>query len=233
MKASVAIAALAPLVALVSPLHAAPEVRTVEASFYCFQYAPGAETLEIVSSDHQQPVRLSTANISKPVMLQVSGDEAVIQRRVGDQLVPAARVKVAADIAKALVVLVPAASGSTESYRARAIDYSQDRFPLGTYQLLNISGTPVRGAIGPSYAEVKPGAIGGIALQGENGTVQGVRFEFLETGKWSRLTETRCAVRRDRRWLVCVYQDPSTQRMNMRSIPDRSFAPNTAVALSE
>lgn len=233
MKPSVALAALIPLVTFIPSLRAAQETRIVEASFYCFQYTPGAETIQIVNGDREQPVRLSTANISKPVLLQVTGEDAVVQQRVGDKLVPAARLKVPADVSKALVVLVPSPSGSTEPYRGRALDYSQDHFPLGTYQLLNISGTPVRGAIGRSFAEVKPGALGGIELQGDNGTVQGVRFEFLESGKWSRLTETRCAVRRDRRWLVCVYQDPATQRMNMRSIPDRSVTPNNAVALSE
>jgi len=233
MKPSAALAAFVPILAFIPSLRAAQEKRLVEASFYCFQYTPGAETIDILNGDHEQPVRLSTANISKPVTLQVDGDEAVLQRRVGDKLLPAARVKIPADIGKALVVLVPSPTGSTEPYRARAIDYSQDRFPLGTYQLLNISGTPVRGAIGRSYAEVKPGGLAGIELQGDNGAVQGVRFEFLETGTWNRLTETRCAVRRDRRWLVCVYQDPSTQRMSLRSIPDRTVSTNTAVALSE
>ncbi|MGC4013895.1 MAG: hypothetical protein QM755_05170 [Luteolibacter sp.] len=233
MKPYAALVAITAALVITPQLRAAQESRIIEASFYCFQYTPGAETLSVANGDHDQAVRLSTANISKPVQLQVTGDEAVIQQRVGDKLVPAAHVKVPADITKALVVLVPSATGSAEPYRARAIDYSQDRFPLGTYQLLNISTTPVRGAIGRSYAEVNPGGLGGIALQGENGAVQGVRFEFLETGRWNRLTETRCAVRRDRRWLVCVYQDPATQRMNMRSIPDRTLAPNTSLALSE
>jgi len=29
-------------------------------------------------------------------------------------------------------------------------------------------------------------------------------------------------VRKDRRWLLCVYQEPGTDRINMRSIPDRT-----------
>ncbi|RYD49290.1 MAG: hypothetical protein EOP85_01910 [Verrucomicrobiaceae bacterium] len=49
-----------------------------------------------------------------------------------------------------------------------------------------------------------------------------MRFEIEKEGRWSRLTETRCAVRKDRRWLLCVYLDPATGRVNMRSIPDRS-----------
>lgn len=224
---------LAALIVLASPLHAAPESRNVETSFYCFQYAPGAETIQVVSGDHEQPVRLSTANISKPVSLTVTGENALLHQRSADKLSTAAKVKIPANIAKALVVLVPAPAGSVEPYRAFALDYSHDRFPLGTYQLVNISNRPIRGAIGRSYAEVKPGGTGDIALQGDNGAVLGAKFEFLETGKWNRLTETRCAVRRDRRWVVCVFQDPATERMNLRSIPDRSFTSNTSVALAE
>ena len=133
--------------------------------------------------------------------------------------------------------MTPAPAGSAEPYHAFALDYGHDKFPLGTYRLVNVSKHAVRGAIGRSYAEVKPGEIAGIELQGENGATQGAKFEFLEEGKWSRLTETRCAVRRDRRWLVCVYQDPTTKRMNLRSIPDRTVnlvtVSNATASLSE
>jgi hypothetical protein len=49
-----------------------------------------------------------------------------------------------------------------------------------------------------------------------------VRFEFFDQDRWNLLTETRCAIRKDRRWLTCIYQDPVTRRMNIRSIPDRT-----------
>lgn len=212
---------LAAIIALALPLHAAPESRTVEASFYCFKYAPGVENVQVTNGGAAQPVRLSTANITAPVILPVTGGEAVISSGAGDKAVIAAKVKIPAEISKALVVFVPAPAGSAEPYKAFAIDYSHDRFPLGTYRLVNVSKRAVRGAIGRKFAEVQPGGIAGIELEGENGATQGVKFEFQEEGKWNRLTETRCAVRRDRRWLVCVYQDPATQRMNLRSIPDR------------
>ena len=153
-----------------------------------------------------------------------------------DKSKPAARVTIPSELNKALIVLLPAPAGSAEPYRGFALDYTRDRFPLGTYRLVNVSKHHVRGAIGRSYAEVKPGGVAGIELQGDEGATQGVKFEFNENGKWSRLTETRAAVRRDRRWLVCVYQDPTTQRMNLRSIPDRDYpvtTPTATAALAE
>jgi hypothetical protein len=137
----------------------------------------------------------------------------------------AAKLKIPTGLRKALVVLLPAPSGSTEPYQAFAIDYARDSFRKGTYRLVNVSRHPVRGAIGRSYAEIKPGASGDIELQGEEGATQGVKFEFQDKDAWQRLTETRCAVRRDRRWLVIVHEDPATHRMNLRSIPDRDYQP--------
>lgn len=226
---------LAALIALALPVHAATESRTVEVSFYCFKYAPGVETVQVTNGETIKSIRLSTANITDPVSLPVADNQGVILK--ADKTAPAAKLKIPAEISKALVVLMPAPSGSTEPYHAFALDYGHEKFPLGTYRLVNVSKHAVRGAIGRSYAEVKPGGVAGLELQGENGATQRAKFEFLEEGKWNRLTETRCAVRRDRRWLVCVYQDPATKRMNLRSIPDRTVnlvtASNETVAISE
>lgn len=226
---------IATLIALAFPLHAAPESRSIQASFYCFQYAPGIQSLELPDGAAGESVRLSTANITPAVKLTLTGSDALVFA-AGDKTRPAARVNIPADLTKALIVLLPAPAGSAEPYRGFALDYTRDRFPLGTYRLVNVSQHPVRGAIGRSYAEVKPGGVAGIELQGDEGATQGVKFEFNEKGKWNRLTETRAAVRRDRRWLVCVYQDPQTRRMNLRSIPDRDYPvtqPDATAALSE
>ncbi|MCW1923123.1 hypothetical protein OKA05_11215 [Luteolibacter arcticus] len=226
---------IAALIALAFPLHAAPESRSIQASFYCFQYAPGIQSIEVPDGGAGQSVRLSTANITPAVSLTLSGNDALVFTS-GDKTKPAARVTVPGELGKALIVLMPAPAGSPEPYRGFALDYTRDRFPLGTYRLVNVSKHPIRGAIGRSYAEVQPGGVAGLELQGDEGATQGVKFEFNEKGKWNRLTETRAAVRRDRRWLVCVYQDPTTQRMNLRSIPDRDYSvtpPTATAALSE
>lgn len=218
---------LATFLALALPLMAAPEVRTVETSFYCFKQAPGVDAIRIANGENFTTVKLSTANISDPVALPVTEGLGSLQRP--DAGSAAAKVKIPAGLNKALVVLLPAPSGSAEPYQAFAIDYARDSFRKGTYRLVNVSRKPVRGAIGRSYAEVKPGGSGDIELQGEEGATQGAKFEFHDQGAWKRLTETRCAVRRDRRWLILVHEDPATQRMNLRSIPDRDYQPAAAV----
>lgn len=209
------------LLALVLPLHAADEVRNVEVSFFCLKYVPGLETIHVAQGSITAPVRLSTANITDPITASaVNGD--VVWRKDAGAAPAIGKIKIPADIEKALVVLVPGKPGAAEPYSALVMDRGE-RFRLGTYRVINFSPRKIRGGIGRSYVEAASGATGDLVLNGEAGAVQGVRFEFEKEGRWNRLTETRCAVRKDRRWLLCVYQDPVTNRVNMRSIPDRTL----------
>lgn len=200
------------------------EQRQVDVTFFCLKYVPGLETVHVPAGAASEPVRLSTANMSKPVKMQLADDLAVFHRTpAGDPKtppLPAASIRIPKDIGKALVVLVPNRSGEAEPYRALLVDHGE-KFRGGTYRVINFSHKSVRGAIGRSYIEAASGKSADLELQGDPGTVQGVRFEFHDEGRWNRLTETRCAVRKDRRWLLCIYQEPNG-RMNMRSIPDRT-----------
>ncbi len=207
------------LLALAAPLMA-QEQRQIEVSFYCLKYIPGLETIHVPKAGGTEPVRLSTANLTNPVKTVLAGDEAVFLKGPEDTT-PAGRIRIPAAVTKALLVLVPAGPKGGGVYHPLLIDQGES-FKAGTYRVVNFSHRKIRGAIGRSYIEAATGRMADLELQGEPGTVQGVRFEFENEGRWNRLTETRCAVRKDRRWLLCVYQDPATGRMNMRSIPDRS-----------
>lgn len=209
---------------LALPLHAEP--RNIDVSFFCLKYVAGQETIHLAKSSGSEAVRLSTANMTDPVTIPIEGDLAVFHRTPADDPkappVPAAKVKIPLNVEKALVILVPNSSPSGDPYSAVLVDHGH-RFSLGTYRVVNFSRKAVRGAIGRSYVEAVSGGMADLELKGEAGAVQGVRFEFKDQGRWNRLTETRCAVRKDRRWLLCIYQDPVTQRMNMKSIPDRTL----------
>jgi hypothetical protein len=206
--------------ALALPLHADP--RNVDVSFFCLKFAAG--THELHTPQQTDPIQLSTANITVPVTVSVENDEAVFHTGpIVDpkQLPPlAAKVHIPKNLHKALVVLVPAPKSSGQAYHGLVIDHGED-FKMGTYRVINFSQRSIRGAIGKSFIEARSGASANLALEGEPGAVQGVRFEFHDGERWNRLTETRCSVRKDRRWLLCVFQEPGG-RMNMRSIPDRT-----------
>lgn len=208
----------------------AQEHTIVSTHFYAFDYVSGCDSLMVpTGSETCQEMQLSKANIVGPVQVALADgvltlyekNPAVTQQAQRKAL---ARVGYPSGLKNALIVLFPAGKGDALPYRALALNHHVQDFPLGVYRVINISPYAVRGAIGKSMIEAKPGSVGNLKPEGQPGAIVATRFEFFFEERWNLLTETRCAIRNDRRWLTCIYQDPSTGRMNIRSIPDRSAA---------
>jgi hypothetical protein len=221
---------------LAASLLAQEPVPKINASFYAFAYAPGHEKVHVMTgAEAYEEVQLSTANIVGPVTvvavagaLRICDKPLTVERKITHPVLATA--KIPQGIQRALVVLFPAAKGAKEPYRSLVLNHDLKDFPLGVYRMINISPHPIRGAIARKFIEAKPGGIANLELAGQPGTIAPVRFEFFDQGRWNLLTETRCAIRKDRRWLTCIYKDPATGRMNIRSIPDRTPTP---VAVAE
>lgn len=209
-------------------LRAAEPLPKIPASFYAFDYAAGHETVNIrTAADGFEEIRLSKANIVGPVnsvavdgALTIHSKPKTVDGKVTHPLI--GTVKVPAGIQRALVVMFPDSKNVATPYRCIALNHDLKDFPLGVYRLMNVSPHPVRGSVARDYIEAKPGGVANLEPKGEPGAIVPVRFEFFDKGRWNLLTETRAAIRKDRRWLTCVYQDPVTGRMNIRSIPDRT-----------
>lgn len=220
-----AILAIIPHLAAV--LTAAESLPTIHTSFYSFAYVPGYEKVRVMTGPEAfEEIQLSTANIVGPVSaaavngsLRICDEPLTVEGKITHPVLSTALLP--QGIKRALVILFPAAKGAKEPYRSLVLNHDLQDFPLGVYRLINISPHPIRGAIARNYIEAKPGGIANLEPAGEPGAIVPVRFEFFDQGRWNLLTETRCAIRKDRRWLTCIYQDPVTGRMNIRSIPDR------------
>ncbi len=225
-----------PLLLLLAFAHASlsqeapPKIPTY---VYAFAYAPGLKSIQLKTGDKAyQDLRLSTANIVSPVNAVISDGSISLHREpeanseVENPVHPLiGKAKLKEGTKSALVVLLPSPPDSKLPYRSLVLEHAHANFPMGVYRLINLSTYPIRGAVGKSIVRAKPGGIADLKLQGEPGAVLPVRFEFFKDERWNLLTETRCAVRNDRRWLMCLYEDPRTKRLNIRSIPDRSVPP--------
>lgn len=220
-----AILAIIPHLAAV--LIAAEPLPKIATSFYAFAYVPGHEKIRIMTGPEAfEEIQLSTANIVGPVSavavngaLRIYDKPVTVEGKITHPVLSTA--KVPTGVKHALVILAPAPEGGKEPYRSLVLNHDLQDFPLGVYRMINISPYPIRGAIARNFIEAKPGGVANLELAGQPGTIAPVRFEFFDQGRWNLLTETRCAIRKDRRWLTCIYQDPVTGRMNIRSIPDR------------
>ena len=213
---------------LAATLTAQEPAPKISASFYAFDYVPGLQKVSVmVGAQSFEEITLSKANIVGSIeailvdgTLALYGEPVLAEGKATRPVLASA--KVPKTIKRALIVVFPAAKGQKEPYGSLVLDHDLKDFPLGVYRMINVSPFPVRGALARNLVEAKPGGIANLKADGEPGAIVPVRFEFFDKGRWNLLTETRAAIRNDRRWITCIYQDPVTGRMNMRSIPDRS-----------
>lgn len=202
---------------------------TAAISVFCFRYAGDLQSLLVKSGEEStEAIELSTANLVGPVKAVVEkGAVMFFQKPAGEGAAPrpAASIKLPADAKRAVVVLVPAAEGEALPYRGFAFSHENRAFPMGSMKIVNLSPYPVRWNIGGEVMGLRPGGVEGFRPKGEPGSNQNVVFQVEKEGRWLPLTTTRWAVRDDRRYLMCLYEDPATRRMGLRSIPDRTLEP--------
>lgn len=219
---------LAFFLALAFRLVAQERPPTISTSFYAFEYVPGRDVMLLQTGGQKpQEFQLSKANIVGPIDVSLTDGVLPIYDKLvtidGQPTYPLLNTaRFPAGLKYALVILVPAPANSPEPYRSLVLNHDLTDFPLGAYRMINVSPHPIRGAIGRNTIQAKPGGIANLEPKGNPGEILPVRFEFFSDERWNLLTETRAAIRDDRRWLTCIYQDPSTGRMNIRSIPDRA-----------
>lgn len=213
---------------LLATLLAAEPPPKIPASVYAFAYVPGHEKIHIMTgAQASEEIQLSKANIVGPVdalivngALHICDKPVTVDGKVTHPVLSTA--KIPQGISRALVILFPAAKGDKEPYRSLVLNHDLQDFPLGVYRMINISPHPIRGAIARNFIKAMPGGIADLGLDGKPGTTSPVRFEFYDQDRWNLLTETRCAIRKDRRWITCIFKDPVSGRMSIRSIPDRA-----------
>lgn len=206
--------------------HGQQPVEKTTASFYCFRYAPQLEDVYIRTGvESYQKIELSTANIIGPVAV-VSADGAVTIHRMettdkGETIYPLVGQAKTGSVTQPLIVLFPNAKDESLPYRALTLDRNRGRFPMGSYQFINLAPNPMRGLVGKTRVDVAPGTVKLLKPKGEPGEMLDVVFEYQSEGIWRSMTKTRWAVRNDRRSLMCAFLDPQDQRVKIRSIPER------------
>jgi hypothetical protein len=202
------------------------DVSRVSATLYSFRYAPGLEDVYVRTGPEAfQKVELSTANMVGPITVLAAGGVVTLHRKDvaedGSERFPSIGKAEVGSVRRPLLVLFPDAKEAEFPYRVLVIDRSATRFPLGSYQFLNLSRYPMRGLVGKAPVLAKPGSVIGVRPEGEPGELMNVVFEYLDGEDWRTMTKTRWALRKDRRSLLCAYLDPRDKRVKVRSIPER------------
>jgi hypothetical protein len=202
----------------------------ISASFYCFRYAKGLEDVYVRTGDAAfKKIELSTANMIGPIPVVVEKGFVAVHTIAtdgeGKTIYPVAgRAKVGV-LRKPLVILFPGAKGAKLPYDVLMLDRSEARFPLGSYKFVNLATFPIRAAIGKSILKLNPGGVKTLKPKGSPGQMINVIFEFHDGKQWRPMTQTRWAIRPDKRILSCAYLDPTDKRVKLRAIPERLVPP--------
>lgn len=221
------------LITLLLPgtLAAQDKLPKTSLSVYSFRYAENLETVFLRSDvEGFQKIELSTANLLGPFTAALSGGAITFHKEdkndAGETIYPIiARAKIPASIKQPIALLLPAAPDAKLPYLTLIVDQSKRDFPMGSYKLINLAPHGIRAAVGKSRLEAKPGGIKLLKPTEKPGSMVQVLFQYHDGQRWRKMTETRWAIRKDRRSLVCAYLDPRDKRMKMRSIPARIPAP--------
>lgn len=219
-------------------VHAEKAPEKISASFYCFRYAPDLEDVYVrIGAESYKKIELSTANIIGPLSVVNAEGNVTIHRMDTDDkgmvvypLVGKAKI---GTNSKPLLVMFPNAKDEALAYRCLTLDRNQQKFPLGSFQFINLSTYALRGMVGKTRIDVKAGGVKLLKPQGKPGEMLQVTFQYNDGKIWRTMTKTRWALRRDRRSLLCAYFDPRDKRLKMRSIPERIAPPTETSGSSE
>ena len=192
-------------------------------SVFCVEYATSLKSVYLKTSGGAHgKVDLSTANVV------AAGEAPLVEGAVslygppasGNEYPMVATVKPGA-IRKPLMVIAPNPQAEGLRYLSTVVDMDLDRFPLGSYSIVNLSPHPVRFKTGDKSKEIAPNAEMLFNPALKDGEVTAVTIEYKPGDDWLVASSSRWAGRKDRRSLVCIHLNPQNKRMLIKSIPLR------------
>ena len=204
-------------------VHAAGKDKNPSISIYCMAYADGFKSVFVKSAkNHYQQINLSTANIVEASDLLVEDGRILLYGPAGadGQHPVVANAEIGA-IRQPLIVLHPAGKDATPAYLSKAVEADPAKFPLGSFNLVNLSPYPVRIDHEEEVIELESDGARIFKPDHSAGDSLAMRMDYKSGENWLLLSSARWPSRDDRRTLVCFQLDPASKRMNVKSVPLR------------
>ncbi|MEJ6570748.1 MAG: hypothetical protein QNL01_01860 [Akkermansiaceae bacterium] len=206
------------------------EEASMYISIYAFDYAKEHKSIFLADKkDHAKEVKLSNANILGPFKTIVEGDSKITLRsqannKEGKTIYPAiTQVKIPANIKAPLLILFPVPGAQV--YKAIVVDRSLSNFPKGSYKLINVSPSAIRGGVGKTKIIAPSKKITPFNPSSNREKLLDVHFQYKRTSDWKTFGRTRWVNEKEKRSLLCAYLDPKTKRMKIRGIIVKPLPP--------
>ena len=224
-KRSILNVLMAALVAFTSQSNsiACEPAQQLPLSIYCIEYATALKSIYLKTEGGAfSKTDLSTANVVAAGNVQVEdGAISLYGPPMKDEDHPLVSSARSGNIRQPLLVLVPGAPDKDPTYQSRIMDMDPAGFPNGSYMLANLSPHPVRFRFEGNTVEIAPDSERPFNPELRQGEITAVTIEYKIGEDWLAVSSSRWASRRDRRTLVCIYQNPENDRMLIKSIPLR------------
>lgn len=204
-------------------LHA--QAKKSPPQIYCVAYAPNLSELFVKAADDRyQRIEVSTANVLELSARKAEGGKLSLYGPANAE----GKHELAAEVdmgqtSHPLVILHPAA-GAQPPYATKVVDADPGTFTLGSYLLVNLSPYAIRVTQGKESVEVLPSATHIYQPKSPEGEPLAITIDYKLNEEWQLLSSSHWSHRQDRRSLVCIVEDPASQRMTVKSIPLRPLA---------
>lgn len=209
------------LIAAVGSL--AAEEQKTNPLVYCVAYAPDLATIFTrQSEDRYQSLALSTANVlaCKDVWLQ-DGQLSLHGPADPEGKHPVVATADLSQHTNPLLILNPAKAGEKPPYAVTVLDANLTHFPLGSYQILNLSPHVIRITQDKDSIEIPAGGRHIYAPKAAADAPLSITMDYKLQDEWQLISSSNWSGRNDRRTLVCVLEDTRTGRIIIKSIPLR------------
>jgi len=218
-----AMALLAFLSATCPAVHAAGKDKNPSISIYCMAYADGLKSVFVKSAKNRyQPINLSTANIVEANDSLVEDGRILLYGPAGeDGNHPVVANAEIGAIRQPLIVLHPAGADDGLAYHSKVVEIDSKKFPLGSFNLVNLSPYPVRISHEDEVMELESEDTRIFMPDHSANDSLAMSMDYKTGENWLLLSSARWPSRNDRRALVCFQLDPASKRMNVKSVPLR------------
>jgi hypothetical protein len=106
------------------------------------------------------------------------------------------------------------------------VESNLEKFPFGSFKMVNMAPYPVRINVGEKMIEIAVGAESSYSPTVVAGDSVAVTIDYNPGNGWQLLSSARWASRTDRRSLVCFEFDKVSKRMTIKSVPLRNNPKN-------
>jgi hypothetical protein len=206
------------------PAANAEQEAKIQISVFCPIYVDGLKTIFIKGgTDSFQSLDLSSANIveAKGAMVE-EGKISIHGPAAADgvrRLVASVEV---AGLERPLVILVPSDEGAELPFKSKSVESKLEKFPFGSFKMVNMAPYPVRINVGDKMIEIAVGAESSYSPTVAAGDSVAVTIDYNPGNGWQLMSSARWASRKDRRSLLCFEFDKVSKRMAIKSVPLRN-----------